>query len=256
MHSIDRLIDSYVAFVKESINTQQIDDSTYEIETPFLDRRNDFIMLYVIFDKENKNSLTLTDSGFTLADLEQSGLEFNSPKRKEELRTILNGFGVQLDGKDKSLFVKATPETFAHKKHGLIQALLSINDMFVLAQNKVMNLFYEDVGLFLDENDIRYASNIILEGKSHFNHKFEYLITKSKKAPERTIKLLNRPKMENLKATLFAFEDTREKRDGVGYIILNDETGVKPELVQGVHEYGIHPILWSQKENHLQELAA
>ncbi len=255
MYDINGLVDKYIDFIKESIIIDKIEDNVFEIETPFLDRRNDFITIYAIFDKNNKNNIILTDNGMTLTGLELSGLEFNSPKRTKELLTVLNGFGVQQD-KKKSLFVNATAENFAHKKHNLIQALLSVNDMFVLAQSKVMNLFFEDVGLYFDEKDIRYTSNIILEGKSHFNHKFEYLIPKSKNAPERTIKLLNRPKAENLKATLFAFEDTREKRNGNGYIILNDEVNIKADLLGAINEYGIKPILWSQKNNFIDELVA
>lgn len=255
MHGINNLVDKYIDFIKENISIDKIDDMSYEIETPFLDRRNDCITIYALFDKSNKNNITLTDNGYTLADLELSGLEFNSQKRKQELQTVLNGFGIQID-KNKNLLINATPETFAYKKHNLIQALLSVNDMFVLAQNKVMNLFFDDVGYYFDENDIRYTPNIILEGKSHFNHKFEYIIPKSKNAPERTIKLLNRPKAENLKATLFAFEDTGEKRNGQGYIILNDEDGIKADLIEAVNEYDIKPILWSQKESYREELVA
>ncbi|MDP3465475.1 MAG: DUF1828 domain-containing protein [Sulfuricurvum sp.] len=255
MHGIDNLVNKYIDFIKENMSIDKIDDTSYEIETPFLDRRNDFITIYVIFDKQDKNNIMLTDNGYTLSDLELSGLEFNTQKRKQELQTVLNGFGVRLD-KEKRLFVNTTAETFAQKKHNLIQALLSVNDMFVLAQNKVMNLFYEDVGYYFDENDIRYAPNVILEGKSHFNHKFEYIIPKSKNAPERTIKLLNRPKAENLKATLFAFEDTGDKRNGKGYIILNDEESIKTDLIEAINEYKITPILWSQKNSFKEELAA
>ncbi|MGM0520387.1 MAG: DUF1829 domain-containing protein [Campylobacterota bacterium] len=255
MHDINQLVDKYIAFIKEGISVDKIEDNIFEIETPFLDRKNDFIAIYAVFDKDDKNNILLTDNGITMTELELNGLEFASTKRKRELHTILNGFGVQL-GRDKSLFINATGENFAHKKHNLIQALLSVNDMFVLAQSKVMNLFFEDVGLYFDEHDIRYTSNIILEGKSHFNHKFEYLIPKSKNASERTIRLLNRPKTENLKATLFAFEDTRDSRNGNGYIILNDENSIKSELIAAINEYNIKPILWSEKNKYIDELAA
>lgn len=255
MYDIDSLVDKYINFIKENITIDKIEDNVFEIETPFLDRRNDFITIYAIFDKDNKNNIVLTDNGITLTDLELSGLEFNSTKRKQELQTVLNGFGVRQD-KNKNLFVYATSEDFAQKKHNLIQALLSVNDMFVLAQSKVINLFFEDVGLYFDENEIRYTSNIILEGKSHFSHKFEYLIPKSKNASERTIKLLNRPKSENLKATLFAFEDTQDKRNGKGYIILNDEMLIKSDLISAINEYNIKAIPWSQKNDFISELAA
>jgi len=125
--AIDNLVDKYISFIKESMSIDKIDDTSYEIQTPFLDRRNDFITIYVLFDKKDKNNILLTDYGYTLSDLELSGLEFNTKKRKQELQVTLNGFGVQID-KDKNLYTNATVENFANKKHNLIQALLGVND--------------------------------------------------------------------------------------------------------------------------------
>lgn len=252
MFSINDLIDEYINFIKEGIRTEKIEDNVYEIETPFLDRRNDFITIYAVLD--NPNKMKLTDAGYTISDLKMSGLEFNTEKRKKELNTILNGFGIQL-GNDE-IYIHTTPENFAYKKHNLIQALLSINDMFVMAKNKVSSLFFEDVGLFFDNHDIRYISNVSIEGKSHLGHKFDFIIPKSKVAPERTIKLLNKPKKENLKATLFSFADTINIRAGKGYILLNDEGGVKQDLITAIQECNISPILWSHRNKYVTELAA
>ena len=51
MHGIDNLVNKYIDFIKENMSIDKIDDTSYEIETPFLDRRNDFITIYVVFDK-------------------------------------------------------------------------------------------------------------------------------------------------------------------------------------------------------------
>ena len=254
MDIISDLVGKYIHFIKENITVEKIEHDTFEIQTPFLDRRNDFITIYAILNEKAK-SIILTDNGTTLTDLELSGLEFNSSKRKRELQTVLNGFGVHQES-NKCLSLSTTFENFANKKHNFIQALLSVNDMFVLAKSKVMNLFFDDVGVFFDDNDIRYTPNIILEGKSHFNHKFDYLIPKSKTMRERTIKLLNRPKVENLKATLFAFEDTRISRDDLGYIILNDEATIKNDFIDAIRKYDITPMPWSQKNNFIENLVA
>lgn len=252
MYSINNLVETYIDFIKENITVEKIDDNLFEIETPFLDRKNDFIAIYAKFDQGN---ILLTDNGETITDLELSGMKFNSPKRKQELELVLNGLSINFDKKTNSLSVPTTESSFAYKKHNLIQAILSINDMFVLSENKIMSFFFEDVGYYFDEHEIRYSANIDLEGKSKFLHKFDFLIPKSKNMPERCIKLLNRPKKENIKASLFSFEDTREKRKGDGYIILNDEEFVSTDLVQAVSEYGIKPILWSQRDNYLDALA-
>ena len=75
----------------------------------------------------------LTDDGYTIADLKLSGCEFTTEKRRRILYSILNGFGIQLDGDE--LFTNAMPSNFPQKKHNLIQAMLSINDLFVLADS-------------------------------------------------------------------------------------------------------------------------
>ena len=252
MLSINKLIDEYINFIKEGIKTEKIEDNIYEIETPFLDRRNDFITIYAILDKSNK--IKITDGGYTISDLKMSGMEFNTDKRKKELNIILNGFGLQYE-KDE-IYVYTTPENFAYRKHNLIQALLNINDMFVMAKSKISSLFFEDVELFFENHEIRYISNVSIGGKSHLSHKFDFIIPKSKVAPERTIKLLNRPKKENLKATLFSFEDTINIRAGKGYIFLNDEGGVKQDLITAIQECNISPVLWSNRDKYITEFAA
>lgn len=90
----------------------------------------------------------MTDAGYTISDLDMCGCDImSSPKRKLVLSTILNGFGVQIDG--EQICTKATEINFPQKKHALIQAMLSVNDMFFLSRSQVINVFFEDVQLFL-----------------------------------------------------------------------------------------------------------
>jgi len=65
----------------------------------------------------------------------------------------LNGFGVQLVDNNR-LEVQASNETFALRKHNLVQAILAVNDLFYLAMPMVASLFYEDVVVWLDIHDI------------------------------------------------------------------------------------------------------
>jgi len=76
-------------------------------------------------------------------------------KRKRLLASTLNGFGVQRDG--DALIIRATATTFSLRKHNLVQAMLEVNDMFVLASPVVSGLFYEDVATWLELNEIRYT---------------------------------------------------------------------------------------------------
>lgn len=98
-----------------------------EISTPFLDRHNDFILLYA---KSDDDGYVLTDDGNTIRDLELSGCNLETPKRKSLLQVTLNGFRV--DEVNGALCVRASAENFALKKHSLLQAILAVNDLFCL----------------------------------------------------------------------------------------------------------------------------
>jgi hypothetical protein len=68
----------------------------------------------------------LTDDGYTLQDLEQSGCKLDSGRRQGLLKMTLNGFGVQLN--DRALEVHTSPDNFGLRKHNLVQAMLAVND--------------------------------------------------------------------------------------------------------------------------------
>ena len=88
-----QLIALYTNWLKERVRIKTIGDIC-ELTTPFVDRHNDYMQIYV---KATPSGMLLTDDGYTLRDLEISGLEFNTERRKNELKIILNGFGVSLD---------------------------------------------------------------------------------------------------------------------------------------------------------------
>jgi hypothetical protein len=124
---IQGLVDAYHAWLKDKTVLKQIDDWV-EITTPYLDRHNDYIQIYA---RRDDGGVLLTDDGYTLEDLRDSGCKLDSPKRQALLRQTLNGFGVQLSG--ERIEVHATPENFALRKHNLVQAMLAVGDMFYLA---------------------------------------------------------------------------------------------------------------------------
>lgn len=120
------LIADYLKWLKEKIVINPVGE-WFEITTPFLNRHNDYIQVYV--KKEDNDRIILTDGADTLNDLELSGFHLNSPRRKKELEIILNGFGVSL--KEKKLIAVSDRRSFPEKKHNLIQAVLAIDDLYV-----------------------------------------------------------------------------------------------------------------------------
>lgn len=247
------LIESYVSWLKQKINYREI-NGHFEVTTPFVNHINDYIQFYL--KRDSNDRIHMTDDGDTLNNLEMAGVDFNTPARKKELESVLNGFGVLLKGNE--LTSLATPSTFPMKKHNLIQAMMAVDDLYVLAAPKVESFFLEDVINFLDQNKIRFSRNIILQGKSSFQHKFDVLIPSSENAPERILKVVSSPKKQNIIAHLFAFEDTKLARiNNEGILILNDvDKEVSPDVIQAIEEYGIQDFSWKRREELKEKLVA
>ncbi|WP_046868573.1 DUF1829 domain-containing protein [Microvirga massiliensis] len=253
MSEIDLLIEGYWKWLRDKTLVKRIKDWT-EITTPYLDRHNDYIQIYA---RRNDKGFVLTDDGETLTDLEQSGCSLDSPKRQAILRSILNGFGVQQHGIE--LQVNATAENFALRKHNLIQAMLSVNDMFFLASPTVEALFFEDVAKWLDDQDIRYTPRVKFSGHSGFDHMFDFVIPKSKVASERIIRAINNPSRNTAQNLIMAWIDTRESRPegSEPFAFLNDnEKVVGPNVTEALRNYGITSVAWSQREQFRDQLAA
>jgi hypothetical protein len=253
MSEFDLLIEGYWRWLRERSSLKQINDWT-EITTPYLDRHNDYLQIYA--RKEEKNYI-ITDGGDTLADLEQSGCAVTSPNRQAILRSILNGFGVEQH--EGQLQVHATPENFAVRKHNLIQAILSVHDMFFLASPTVEALFFEDVAAWLESADIRFTPRVKFSGKSGFDHMFDFVIPKSKSASERIIRAINTPSRTTALNFITAWLDTRDSRPAQSrpYAFLNDaEKPVTGNITDALSNYGIAPVEWSVREQFRDRLAA
>ena len=253
IQDIQRLLDDYYAWLKSKAALRQI-DQWVEITTPYLDRHNDYVQIYA---KQANGGFVLTDDGYTINDLEQTGCNLESPKRQELLRITLNGFGVQMDG--KMLQVHASPNDFALRKHNLVQAMLAVNDMFYLAVSMVASLFEEDVAAWLDVNEIRYTPRVKFTGKTGYDHLFNFVIPKSRVQPERIIRTINRPNRDTAQSVVLSWIDTRDVRssESRAYALLNDsERSVSSAVEEALRNYEVCPVPWSRRADVMEGLAA
>jgi len=253
IQEIQRLMDAYHAWLKDKSVLRQI-DRWVEITTPYLDRHNDYLQIYA---KAANGGFILTDDGYTITDLEQTGCKLESRKRQDLLKITLNGFGVQVDG--NALQVHASPDNFALRKHNLVQAMLAVNDMFYLAVPMVASLFYEDVVAWLDVHDVRYTPKVKFTGKTGYDHLFDFVIPKSRQQPERIVQTINRPSRETAQAIVLSWVDTKEVRspESRAYALLNDaEHTVSPTVLDALRNYDVRPVVWSDRESVREELAA
>ncbi len=250
---IRELLENYWSWLRDRTAIREI-GNYFEITTPYLDRHNDYLQIYA---KKEDGFFILTDDGYILNDLEQSGCKIESPKRLQLLKLTLNGFGVQAKG--KVLQVSATPGNFALKKHNLLQAMLAINDMFYLAEPMIASIFYEDVVSWLDANEIRYTPRVKFTGRSGYDHNFDFVIPKSRISPERILHTLNRPSKDSATLLAFAWVDTKEVRplDSKAFALLNDQEQVVPiEVMEALRSYEVNPMPWSDREKLRAEFAS
>jgi hypothetical protein len=253
---MDSLKESYLAFLRDRIQFKDL-NGTIEITTPIVDRHNDYFQIYAT--PLGGDRIRLTDAGYVLADLELDGVDvFTTPKRKEIFQTVLNRYGVACS-KSKELYVETTIASFPQKKHMLIQAMLTVNDMFMTSRSNTSGIFIDEIAKFLEENDIRSIPNVAFIGKSGFTHQFDFVIPKSKQEPERVIKTLNTVTKQSASLIIFAWNDTKEMRgpDPVLFVFINDTVRkVNADTVKAFRQYDMQPVLWSHRQDYLPRLTA
>lgn len=249
------IISSYLQWIKDNTVVKTLEEGkACSISTPFLDRHNDHLDIYLFKDN---NQIKLTDNGDTINDLRMSGFEINTDKRKKILQTTLNGFGVQM-GRDDELFVDANLKNIGQKKHYLLQAILAVNDMFNLSQSIVSSLFKEDVEAYFRANDILFNKDVKLTGKSGYDYNIDFLIPASKSQPERLIKTINQAAKDTALSAIMALHDIEQMRgSNTGrFVIYNDtDKAASAESLVALNNYGVQPIAWSEKQLCLEKFA-
>lgn len=251
---------NYINWIKEKIDQYQIDDHTYRMTMPFLDRNNDRIEFYVL--QESANKFKITDDGSTLNELDLSGVDiFGSPRRKAIFTTFTNAYGVHYSAKSSELFVESDLSDLPFKKHMLAQCMAKVSDLFYLSRANVKSLFLEDVKGFLLANDVSYTPNVSFVGKSKLVTHYDFLIGRTKRQPSRAIEVINHLDLNKARITAFNWDDTkeaREKEDEMHLFTFIDDTSKEPPAaaMTMLYEYGIQPILWHEKEKYIDELAS
>jgi Domain of unknown function DUF1828/Domain of unknown function DUF1829 len=251
---IEKLLSDYRAWLKDKTTLRELNGSWVEITTPYLDRHNDALQIYV---RAENGGYILTDDSYTVHDLEASGCDLHTEKRQDLLKMTLNGYGVKLH--NEALEVHATADSFPLRKHSLVQAMLSVNDLFYLAKPVVESLFFEDVVAWLDANEIRYTPKAKFTGISGYDQLFHFVIPKSRKQPERILQAITRPTRETALSFINAWGDTQKVRspESRAYAVLNDvEQTISGGVLDAFRNYQINPVPWSARAEVVTELAA
>ena len=241
------MIKDYTDWLYSEFSAVQVGEY-FELTTPYLDRYNDHMQIYV--KQEANGSFFLTDDGYILDNLNSSGISISrSQKRKDMLTRIIRNYGIDLH--ENSLVIRSSKNDYPQKKHMLIQAMLTIDDMFIAEPNTVKSFFTEDVGAYLDENQIYYSRDFSLVGRTGSLYVYDYHLQRTPQRPERFCKAINHLNESSRNLTLFNWVDTREKRSDRGELIvfLNDEKNIDAADMDAFRAYDTNCILWSQRHD-------
>jgi hypothetical protein len=251
MSTIESLVNDYYSFLKD--NTVIFTDANSgwtQISTPLLNTFNDAIDLYA---KQQNGHILLSDDGETLRNLELCGVSINrSPKRKELLQQILLNYGIKRQNGNQELIVEADAKNFPQQKFNLLSAIVDINNLVMLSKHNVSSAFVEDIGAYLDEQQLIYTPHFISRGSTGLEFTFDFQIASKK--TELVIKGFNTVNSMNLPHFLFAWEDIKKvrqqqvKKEVISLAILNDESkDVKTEYLTALQAKDADYIFWSKR---------
>ncbi len=251
----DQLVGSYLSWIRHGVSAIKLDEQVSELTTPFLDRHNDHLQIYA--ERLGADLFMLTDDGYIISELKSSGVGRRGDRRRSLFDDLLSGYGVELTGNE--LRVEASSTNLGQRVHNLIQAMLSLDDMFVLAQPQVQGLFLEDVTRFLDDADVRYSPRAKFAGKSGLDHLVDFVIPKSKQAPERILQVVNSVRRDRVESLLFAASDMRAARgiEVTYFVLVNDSKREVPsDIFTAFTTYDVHAHPWSRRTELIEALAA
>ncbi|MEE6158588.1 DUF1829 domain-containing protein [Olsenella sp. YH-ols2221] len=251
------IIDDYASRLRKGMSVAQQGDGVCVV-TPMLNRNNDNFTIYIADHADH--GYVMTDLGETMEDLEFSGFKFTNT-RIEKVDSILRSFGVARSEKNE-LFVTGSRSTIPARMNMLMQAMASVDDLYVTSRSQVKSMFAEDIEDWLIGNDIQVVPSPSFTGRSGMESKFDLAIGKSKRSNMRLIKAVNNPQKSEIQNALFLWQDVSACRtDCDGYVFMNSlntsSGSVSDEVIEAVKAYDLVPVIWGVDEDrYLDALAA
>ena len=213
---------AYFDWLMKEYSYQDIDNNVIEIGTPFLDNDFDYITMYAIVSKSGV--ITLSDDGWTLNNLKNHGVTFTARSKHKQslLHDITASLGIEV-AEDGEMYIKTDLDKFPLAKQRLLQAIMQVNDLIVLQDKKVKNIFFEEIENYLNDRDVLFARKPSFAGKEGITVQFDFSIPiKGGEKLIRTISNgndLNRAKLLTMDTQLL-----KNHKDEASYIAIVDNT--------------------------------
>ena len=253
---VEALVARYRDWLSEQVAWRDL-DGFLEVTTAFLDRHNDHLQMYV---RREGDTLLATDYGYTVNDLEMSGMSLSDPRQRELLNLILSGYRVRYEEEaNDALTVSSGSEEFPMRLHQLLSAMLAVDSLGYAGHLDVeqglgeksrlisAKEFRDDVRGWLSERAIPHKSQVEYTGKGGVRHRFNFLIHGNGSGHMKLVAAINTPTRDQANRSAFAWIDTADSRsdDAKGYALLNDANvaGTIDTVVWDTLErYNLHPL--------------
>ncbi|MDR2833697.1 MAG: DUF1828 domain-containing protein [Streptococcaceae bacterium] len=175
MGNAKKLKSAYFDWLFNEYSYSNLDKDIVRIDAPFFDNDFDYIVMYAEFHKNN-DKITLTDDGWTINNLESHGVSFNknATTRIKLLNDIVDNLGVNINNGELS--ITSDIANYPIIKQRLLQSIIQVNDLAVLANKNVKNIFFEEVELFLRSKNILFARKPAFSGKEGITVQFDFSI--------------------------------------------------------------------------------
>lgn len=246
---VTECIDQYYDWLRKNTFLQTDSQSGWtSVSTPFTGLFNDAIEIFV---KKEGETITISDDGMTLRNLELVGVNFSrAGKRRDWLEYILLNYGIRLVSGE--LLVESRVSDFPQKKHNMICAISELSDMEISAKHLVSSLFLEDIRKYFDEQNIIYTPQFIAKGRTGIDFTFDFqLAGRNKELVVKSFNTLNRLNVPNF---LFGYEDIKSLRESasskelLSLAVINDEDReVKAEFISAFESKNVDVLYWSQR---------
>lgn len=253
---VEAVVARYRDWLSEQVAWRDL-DGFLEVTTAFLDRHNDHLQMYVRCEGD---TLLATDYGYTVNDLEMSGMSLSDPRQRELLNLILSGYRVRYEQEaNDALTVSSGSEEFPMRLHQLLSAMLAVDSLgyagYLDAEQGLGEKskpiseqeFCGDVQKWLSDRAIPHESQVEYTGKGGVRHRFDFLIRGNGSGHTKIVAAINTPARDQANRCAFAWIDTADSRsdDARGYALLNDAnvTGTIDTVVWDTLErHNVHPL--------------
>lgn len=251
----EELISLCLEWLREGFAVQDL-GGAYEVTTPFLDRRNDHIQIYV---RKQNDGFIISDEGNTVSEMEESGFNLNLDSKNKLLIHTIHGYGVNQD--NKVLRLEAEQSNLGQRMNFMIQAIMALNNIMpvpAVPVKSLMSSFRRRVIGALSAQGFQHQSKVPALGISGYKHEMETITRLNEPPTTLFFKEFYSPDRRSVSRFLFKLNDIKDSDPRIkkSAAVLNDEEKqVNSRELEALDQYGVVTAHWSQREEFSKLLA-